>query len=83
MWAGIVICGGISQNSPSYGGKLVITNGMTFTGEKIYDKDPSQPIKINRAISSAEIVLFTIIIFLIPSAIAVAGIYVKTKRKYL
>ena len=75
--------GGISQNSPSYGGKLVITNGMTFTGEKIYDKDPSQPIKINRAISSAEIVLFTIIIFLIPSAIAVAGIYVKTKRKYL
>ena len=75
--------GGISQNSPSYGGKIVIDSGMTFTGDKIYDKDPSEPIKENAPISTPEIVLFSIFIFLVPVAIAVAGIYVRTKRKYL
>ena len=75
--------GGDSFNSPSFGGKLLITNAMSFVGEKIYDKDPSTPIKYNNPISEAEIVLFSIILFLIPTAIAVVGIYVKTKRKYL
>ena len=75
--------GGISQNSPSYGGKLVITNQMTVTGEAIYDKDPSEPIKQNNPISMPEIILFSIIIYLIPTGIAAVGIYVKTKRKYL
>ena len=75
--------GGISMHSPSYGGKLFISSNMTPTGEAIYDKDASTPIKENKGISGPEIVLFSIIIFLVPTAIAVAGIYVKTKRKYL
>lgn len=75
--------GGISQNSPSYGGKLLISSDMTYTGEGIYDKDPSEPIKQNKGISVPEIVLFSIIIFLIPTVIAAVGIYVRVKRRYL
>ena len=75
--------GGISQNSPSYGGKLLISTDMTALGESLYDKDPSEPIKYNHGISLPEIVLYSIIIFLVPIALAVAGIAVRIKRKYL
>jgi hypothetical protein len=75
--------GGISQNSPSYGGKLLISTDMTALGESLYDKDPSEPTKYNHGISLPEIVLYSIIIFLVPIALAVAGIAVRIKRKYL
>ena len=75
--------GGISQNSPSYGGKLLISTDMTALGESLYDKDPSKPIKYNHGISLPEIVLYSIIIFLVPITIAAVGIVVRVKRKYL
>ena len=75
--------GGISQNSPSYGGKIFMDSDMSVTGEAIYDKDPSEPIKQTKGISAPEIVVFSILIFLVPVALTAAGIYVRTKRKYL
>ena len=75
--------GGDSLNSPSFGGKIIITTKLSELGEEIYDKDPAEPIKYNRGISYPEIVFYSIMIFLVPTAIAVAGIVMRIKRKYL
>ena len=75
--------GGSSLNSPSYGGKIIMPDTLTETGEDIYDKDPATPIKHNYGITTPEIVLYSIFIFLVPVAIAAIGIVVKIKRKYL
>ena len=75
--------GGSSLNSPSYGGKIIMSTTITTTGEDIYDKDPSTPIKHNYGISTPEIVLYSIFIFLVPVTIAVVGIVIRIKRKYL
>ena len=75
--------GGISQNSPSYGGKMLVTNKLSSFGESIYHKDPSKPIKYNYGISSADIVLYSIMIFLVPVTLAAIGIVVAIKRKNL
>ena len=75
--------GGSSLNSSSYGGKIIISTGITTTGEDLYDKDPTTPIKHNFGITASEIVLYSIFIFLVPVLIAAIGIVVKIKRKYL
>jgi len=75
--------GGISLSSPSYGGKMLVTDKLTTLGESIYHKDPSKPIKHNYGISVPEIVIYSVMIFLVPVAIAAVGIVKRIKRKYL
>ena len=75
--------GGTSQNSSSYGGKMLISDKMTVLGESIYYKDASTPIKQNHGLATSEIVVYSVFIFLLPVALAVVGIVVKIKRKYL
>ena len=75
--------GGTSQNSSSYGGKMLISDKMTALGEVIYYKDASKPIKQNYGLATSEIVVYSVFIFLLPVAVATAGIVVKIKRKYL
>ena len=75
--------GGTSQNSSSYGGKMLISEKMTTLGESIYYKDASTPIKQNYGLATSEIVVYSVFIFILPVALAVVGIVVKIKRKYL
>ena len=75
--------GGTSQNSSSYGGKMLISDKMTALGEVIYYKDASTPIKKNYGLATSEIVVYSVFIFLLPVAVATIGIVVKIKRKYL
>ena len=75
--------GGISQNSPSYGGKMLISSDMTSLGETLYYKDASEPLKYNYGLAVSEIVVYSVFIFLVPVAILTVGIIVKIKRKYL
>ena len=75
--------GGISLSSPSFGGKMLVTDKLSSQGQAIYHKDPSEPIKYNYGITLPEIVLYSIMIFLVPTAIAVVGIVIRVKRKYL
>ena len=75
--------GGTSQNSSSYGGKMLISDKMTALGEVIYYKDASTPIKKNYGLATSEIVVYSVFIFLLPVAVATVGIVVKIKRKYL
>ena len=83
--------GGLSLNSASGGGKRLITTAMsaddvTVLSNKYVNNDPNKGrivIKENHGISGAEITVYTVIAFAIPLAIAVVGIVVCAKRKYL
>lgn len=75
--------GGTSQNSSSFGGKMFISDDLSPTATDIYYKETSAPLKSVAGITTPEIVLYSIMIFLAPVALAVVGIVVKVKRKYL
>lgn len=83
--------GGLSLNSASSGGKRLISMTMsaddvTVFSNKYKDNDPNKGriiIKENHGISTTEITVYTIIAAAIPLAVAVVGIVVCAKRKYL
>lgn len=81
--------GGSSVNSSSIGGKLIIPMNMTELGETItsnkLDEDGihNEIIKENNGISQTEKVVYTCFIFAVPVAVAVVGIVVAIKRRYL
>ena len=75
--------GGLSMNSPSYGGKQTHTTTLTETGEKIYSADAKDVISINQPFTIVDRVLFTVMISAIPVAILVYGIIVFVKRRNL
>lgn len=83
--------GGLSLNSASGGGKRLITTAMsaddvTVFSNKYKDNDPNKGriiIKENHGISTAAITTYTVIAFAIPLAVAIVGIVVCAKRKYL
>ena len=83
--------GGLSLNSASGGGKRLITTAMsaddvTVLSNKYKDNDPNKGriiIKENHGISTAAITTYTVIAFAIPLAVAIVGIVVCAKRKYL
>lgn len=83
--------GGTSLNSLSGGGKKLIASSMSETGGKIYsnkyvNNDKSQGLVLLKnaaGISSAEITFFSILIFAIPLLVAVAGVVVTVKRRFL
>ena len=75
--------GGTSLNSTSFGGKMLLSDELKYYGEDYYYKDTENPLKYNQGITTPEIVFYSILIFLIPTAIAVVGIIVRVKRKYL
>ena len=83
--------GGLSLNSASSGGKRLITMAMsaddvTVFSNKYVNNDSNKGrivIKENHGISNAAITTYTVIAFAIPLAIAIVGIVVCAKRKYL
>ena len=83
--------GGLSLNSASGGGKRLITTAMsaddvTVFSNKYVNNDPNKGrvvIKENHGISTAAITTYTVIAFAIPLAVAIVGIVVCAKRKYL
>ena len=83
--------GGLSLNSASGGGKRLIqmtmsADDVTVLSNKYVNNDPNKGpviIKENHGISTAAITTYTVIAFAIPLAIAVVGIVVYVKRRYL
>ena len=84
--------GGLSGNSSSTGGKMLVNSSMSGTDKSIYsnkfaNKDkPSegyQFIKFNHALTTPAIVVYTVIVASVPFAIAIIGIVVSIKRKNL
>ena len=75
--------GGISENSTSYGGKMLVSTTLSDSNTEIYSNDFTEIIKVNFGISQAEIAIYTVIAFIAPVAVLVIGIVVRIKRKFL
>ena len=83
--------GGLSLNSASGGGKKIITMKMseddvTVYSNKYIDGDSEKGmeiIKFNHGITTTAIVIYSVFIFAIPVGLAILGIVIRIKRRYL
>ena len=81
--------GGSSVNSTSIGGKLIIPMNMSELGETITSNKLAENgmtheiIKENHGIDSTDKIVYTCFIFAVPTALAILGIVVSVKRRYL
>lgn len=75
--------GGISLNSSSYGGKRLADTKLYEINTEVYSPDASEVVKVNSGISTAEIVIFSVIAFILPIVALAVGIVIRIKRKFL
>ena len=75
--------GGLSLNSSSYGGKMLVNEGLSENDVDVFSNDASEVIKVNYGISASEIVIYGVISFIAPIAALAVGIAVRIKRKFL
>ena len=75
--------GGSSFNSPTIGGKQLVSEKLSSTDSDIYSADAQVIIGKNLGIKTDDIVLYSIIIFAIPAIIGVCGIAVCLRRRFL
>lgn len=75
--------GGLSLNSPSFGGKQMASTTLSDSPSKVYSWDAKEVIKYNKGLSETAVVIYTVIVMAVPTAAAVLGIVVFIKRKYL
>ena len=81
--------GGSSINSTSVGGKYIIPMNMTELGETITSNKLDENgvsyeiIKENNGFSTSAKIVYTCFIFAVPAAVAIVGIVVSIKRRYL
>ena len=75
--------GGSSMNSKSFGGKQLVSTTLYDYENYIYSPDASEIVKVNKGISPAAKTVFSIFIYAVPVAIAIVGVCVGIKRKFL
>jgi hypothetical protein len=75
--------GGLSANSSSYGGKQLQSTALSTEQSYVYSGDGKKILETNRGIDTAFIAVFATVVFLIPAGIAIAGVAVRIKRRYL
>ncbi len=75
--------GGNSYNSSSLGGKQIRYSLLSYLDESIYSGDAKDVVEFNYAISDTFINTMAVCVFLIPAAIAVLGIVICLKRRFL
>lgn len=75
--------GGLSYNSPSFGGKQTLSTTMSTSPSKIYSWDAKEVLKHNDGLSKTAVTWYTIIVMAIPVGIGAYGIVVFIKRKFL
>lgn len=75
--------GGLSLNSPSFGGKQLASTTLSDTPSKVYSWDAKEIIKYNKGLSTTAITLYTIVVMSVPTAALALGVIVFIKRKYL
>ena len=79
--------GGISVNNyVDFAGKVLVSTTIGETDSNVlewYDDGTSEIIKVNYALTSSAVIVYTVILALIPIAVAVIGIVVRVKRKFL
>ena len=75
--------GGISENSTSYGGKMLRSEALSEQQTDVFSSDYTEIIKVNYGISKTEITIYAIITAIAPIAALAVGIVVRVKRKFL
>lgn len=75
--------GGVSQNSTSFGGKQLASTALSELNVTVYSADAKTVKKVNRGISAAEKVTYSVIAFSLPVAALAVGIVIRIKRKFL
>lgn len=75
--------GGLSLNSPSYGGKQTVSTTLSTTPTDVYSPDATEVIKTNKGLGNGAVIAYTIIVMSIPVSILTFGIVVFIKRKFL
>ena len=75
--------GGLSLNSPSYGGKQTYSTTLPTETTKVYSSDAENVISVNYAFTTVYKVIFTVLVGLVPLAIGVLGVIIHIKRKHL
>ena len=75
--------GGESLNSPTYGGKQLHNSQLSTELVKVYSSDAKNVIEINNPITRGIKTVITTVVFVLPLLVAVVGIVVRIKRKFL
>ena len=75
--------GGLSYNSPSFGGKQTLSTELSETPTKVYSWDAKEVLKYNNGFSRGAAVTYTVIIMAVPAAILSLGIVMFIRRKFL
>ena len=75
--------GGSSMNSKSFGGKQLVSTTLLDYENYVYSPDATEVVKINKGIGAGAKTAFSILIYAVPVAIAIVGISVGIKRKFL
>ncbi len=75
--------GGLSYNSPSFGGKQSASTELSDTPFKVYSWDAKEIVKYNKGLSDTAIAAYTVIVMAVPTAVLVFGIVMFIKRKFL
>ena len=75
--------GGESLNSPTYGGKQLHNSELSTELVKVYSSDAKNVIEINNPITRGIKTVITTVVFVLPLLVAVVGIVVRIKRKFL
>ena len=75
--------GGLSLNSPSFGGKQMASTTLSDTPSDVYTWDGKEIVKHNKGLSATAITLFTVIVMAVPVVVMGFGIAMFIKRKFL
>ena len=75
--------GGMSYNSPTFGGKQTASTELSASPTKVYSPDAKEVLKYNQGLSKTAIVIYTVIVMTVPVAILSVGIVMFIKRKFL
>ena len=75
--------GGLSYNSPSFGGKQTLSTTLSETPSKIYSWDAKHVLKYNEGLTKGATVFYTVVVMTVPVAALAFGIVMFIKRKFL
>jgi hypothetical protein len=75
--------GGMSYNSPSFGGKQTASTELSNSPTKVYSWDAKEVVKYNKGLTSGAIIAYTVIVMAVPVAVLTLGIVMFIKRKFL
>ena len=75
--------GGLSYNSPSFGGKQTSSLELSESPTKVYSADAKEVLKYNKGLSRTAVVAYTVIVMAVPVAVLSVGTVMFIKRKFL